>query len=290
MVTPGWAPLHPPAYGLPERLDGLRVLDVGAWDGYWTFEALRRGAREVVAIDDFSDFIGRLGNEDRRAWETFDLCRAALGHGEDRCRRVELDVYAADEARLGRFDVVLCFGVLYHLRLQPSAVGWAGEQLDVSGPGWVHNDDGSAFLLEFTVDPEALDGDTDTDTDTDTDGPEPTPPTLRDLFAAGQVFATDNPACSCHRDGDDLARARLDLRDPDRAFADLVLATELQATGFPMVAPRRPAESYLVQTLLRDPDGTALYGVLGDPMPPDEPLAHPNMVALVRWIEGGALP
>jgi len=181
-------------------------------------------------------------------------------------------------------------GVLYHLRLQPSAVGWAGEQLDVSGPGWVHNDDGSAFLLEFTVDPEALDGDTDTDTDTDTDGPEPTPPTLRDLFAAGQVFATDNPACRCHRDGDDLARARLDLRDPDRAFADLVLATELQATGFPMVAPRRPAESYLVQTLLRDPDGTALYGVLGDPMPPDEPLAHPHMVALVRWIEGGALP
>lgn len=116
VVTPGWAPLHPPAYGLPERLDGLRVLDVGAWDGYWTFEALRRGAREVVAIDDFSDFIGRLGNEDRRAWETFDLCRAALGHSEDRCRRVELDVYAASEPLLGRFDVVLCFGVLYHLR------------------------------------------------------------------------------------------------------------------------------------------------------------------------------
>lgn len=116
VVTPGWAPLNVPSYGLPERLDGLRVLDVGAWDGFWTFEALRRGAREVVAIDDFSDHIGRLGPGDRRAWQTFDLCREALGFGEDRCRRLEMDVYSVSEEALGRFDVVLCFGVLYHLR------------------------------------------------------------------------------------------------------------------------------------------------------------------------------
>jgi hypothetical protein len=44
-----------------------------------------------------------------------------------------------------------------------------------------------------------------------------------------------------------------------------------------MVSPTRPSESYLVQTLLRDPDGSALYGVLGEPMPPDEPLAHADM-------------
>ena len=196
-------------------------------------------------------------------------------------------------------------GALYHLRLQPSAVGWAGEQLDVTTPGWVHNEEGSAFLLEFTVEGEpdsatdtGGDSDTDADTDTgdtgdttgDTTGGEPEAPTLHDLFAPGQVFAVDNPACSCHREGDQLARDRLDLRTPELAFADLVLPTGLMATGFPMVAPRRPAESYLVQTLLRDPDGTALYGVLGEPMPPDEPLAYAEMVAIVRWIEGGALP
>jgi hypothetical protein len=186
-------------------------------------------------------------------------------------------------------------GALYRVRLQPSAVGWAGEQLDVSTPGWVHNEDGSAFLLEFSSESRELGTDTDGDTggdtggDTDTGG-EPPAPTLRDLFAPGQVFAMDNPACSCHREGDELARARLDLRDPDRAFADLVLPTGLMATGFPMIAPRRPSESYLVQTLLRDADGHALYGVLGEPMPPEEPLAHAQMVAIVRWIEGGALP
>ncbi len=182
-------------------------------------------------------------------------------------------------------------GALYRLRLQPSAVGWAGEQLDVSTPGWVEDDDGSAFLLEFNVAGEPDDPDTDTSGDTDGDkGPADPAPNLRDLFAPGQVFAVDNPACSCHREATGLARERLDLRDPDRAFAHLVLPTRLMATGFPMVAPRRPAESYLIQTLLRDPDGTALYGVLGEPMPPDEPLPHADMVALVRWIEGGALP
>ena len=51
VVTPGWAPVSPEAYRVPANLSGLRVLDVGAWDGYWSFTALQRGAREVVAID-----------------------------------------------------------------------------------------------------------------------------------------------------------------------------------------------------------------------------------------------
>lgn len=116
VVTPGWAPLEAKAYQLPDRLDGLRVLDVGAWDGYWSFEALRRGAREVVAIDDFSDFLGKLETRQRKGWETFDFCREALGYGEDRCKRIEMSVYDATEEKLGRFDVVFCFGTLYHLR------------------------------------------------------------------------------------------------------------------------------------------------------------------------------
>ena len=34
-------------YGIPEDLTGKRVLDVGAWDGYWSFEALRRGNNQT---------------------------------------------------------------------------------------------------------------------------------------------------------------------------------------------------------------------------------------------------
>ena len=116
VVTPGWAPLSKDAYGIPERLDGKRVLDVGAWDGFWTFEALKRGAAEVVAIDDFSDYMGNLQRDQRKAWETFDLCRSLLGYDETRCQRTEMTVYDVSEGRLGRFDVVFIFGTLYHLR------------------------------------------------------------------------------------------------------------------------------------------------------------------------------
>src|SRR5271154_3900715 len=114
--TPGWAPVDASAYRIPERLDGKRVLDVGAWDGYWTFEALKRGAREVVAIDDFSDDVGSLVRAERSAWATFDLCRELLGYDTERCRREQMSVYEVSEARLGRFDVVFFFGTLYHLR------------------------------------------------------------------------------------------------------------------------------------------------------------------------------
>ncbi len=116
LTTPGWAPIDPAAYRVPDDLTGLRVLDVGAWDGYWTFEALRRGARHVHAIDDFSDFLGKPEAITRKGWDTFDLCRNALGYGEEQCSREEMSVYDVAEERLGRFDVVFCFGVLYHLR------------------------------------------------------------------------------------------------------------------------------------------------------------------------------
>lgn len=117
IVTPGIAPITQELYGIPADLSGKRVLDVGAWDGYWSFEALRRGAREVVAIDDFSDSIGGGIAADRRPkWETFDLCREALGWSESRCKRLETSVYDVTPERLGMFDVVFFFGTLYHLR------------------------------------------------------------------------------------------------------------------------------------------------------------------------------
>jgi tRNA (mo5U34)-methyltransferase len=116
VVTPGWSPFDEAAYDLPATLAGKRVLDVGAWDGFWTFKAAALGAREVVAIDDFSDHLSRLEPDDRRAWETFDLCREVLGYDHKTCARREMSVYDVTEASLGRFDVIFLFGTLYHLR------------------------------------------------------------------------------------------------------------------------------------------------------------------------------
>ena len=110
IVTPGWAPLSAEAYQIPADLTGKRVLDVGAWDGYWTFEAIKRGAKQVVAIDDFSNQPGV------KKWETFELCAAALNIQRDRALPIEMSVYDLTEEKLGRFDVIFFFGVLYHCR------------------------------------------------------------------------------------------------------------------------------------------------------------------------------
>lgn len=117
IITPGIAPISQELYGIPTDMSGKRVLDVGAWDGYWSFEALKRGASEVVAIDDFSDSIGGGISADRRPkWETFDLCREALGWSDKQCKRMEMSVYDVNSEQLGHFDIVFFFGTLYHLR------------------------------------------------------------------------------------------------------------------------------------------------------------------------------
>jgi len=119
IITPGKRPMgawQRDLYRIPERLDGLRVLDVGAWDGYWSFEALRRGAKQVVAIDDFSDLLGVMTEGDRNGWENFDTVKEILGYTDDQCQRHDLCLYDLTEDNFGRFDVIFCFGVLYHLR------------------------------------------------------------------------------------------------------------------------------------------------------------------------------
>ena len=129
-VTPGWAPLNKEKYCIPEDLTGMRVLDIGSWDGYWTWEALKRGAKEVVAIDDFSDTCGVPEAERSAKWATFDICREAFGftfttdtegiwyrsNGKSyqHVQRKEISVY--DISELGKFDVVFFFGTIYHLK------------------------------------------------------------------------------------------------------------------------------------------------------------------------------
>jgi len=178
-------------------------------------------------------------------------------------------------------------GARFRLRLVPSAVGWAGESLSTEGPQWV-TDEGAGqprYVLEFTVDPSPR-----TMPPNRPAPPPPPPVTLRDLFRDGRPFDPSTTTCSCHRDPDDLALARLDLRTPASAHAALVGSARPRDTGFAMVAPRDPSRSFLVQKLLRDEHGEALYGVLGEPMPPDEPLAYADLLAIVQWIADGAEP
>jgi len=115
IVTPGHMPHKISAYNLPGDLTGKRILDVGAWDGFWTFEALKRGAKEVVAIDNWSDmqYLDKTGKK-REQWDTFDFCKAFFGYSDEQCKRYTMNVY--DVKSLGMFDVIFFFGALYHCR------------------------------------------------------------------------------------------------------------------------------------------------------------------------------
>lgn len=115
IYTPGIARDH--GYRLPvlgaDRFAGRSVLDIGAFDGFYSFLAEVRGARRVVAVD----------NEQYVEW-----VRARFGvtlpAGAGFCAIAELlssrieyhRMDALDVRELGeRFDVALCFGILHRV-------------------------------------------------------------------------------------------------------------------------------------------------------------------------------
>jgi tRNA (mo5U34)-methyltransferase len=100
-------PLRLARLDLPPSLSGRTVLDVGAWDGFFSFEAERRGASRVVASDYYSWHGAGWGTK-----AGFELARTALG---SRVEDLDLDVMDLSPERAGTFDVVLFLGVLYHL-------------------------------------------------------------------------------------------------------------------------------------------------------------------------------
>jgi tRNA (mo5U34)-methyltransferase len=111
-------------------LAGKSILDIGAWDGFYSFEAERRGASRVVALDHYVwsidwDAAGRAEStasphERAEAWQPeslpgkrgFDLAHRELGSSVE---PIVGDFMSMDLEPLGRFDVVLFLGVLYHL-------------------------------------------------------------------------------------------------------------------------------------------------------------------------------
>jgi SAM-dependent methyltransferase len=84
-------------------LDGARVLDLASHDGRFSLAALLTGAREVVGIEHDTQ-----------------LVEAAAAHFErhgieaSRYRFVRRDLFESF-MDLGHFDVVFCFGILYHV-------------------------------------------------------------------------------------------------------------------------------------------------------------------------------
>ena len=86
---------------LPTDLSGKRMLDIGARDGFFTLQAVKRGA-SVIAVDYMpADQMG------------FNLTMQANGVRE--VEFIQTNVYELPQLDLGTFDIILFLGVIYHV-------------------------------------------------------------------------------------------------------------------------------------------------------------------------------
>ncbi len=111
VITPGKdnTPRKLARLALPDSLEGMTVLDVGAWDGFFSFEAERRGAARVLATDSFVWD----GNVEGFGKKGFELAKQALGsHVEE----MHIDALELNAERVGTWDMVFFLGVLYHMK------------------------------------------------------------------------------------------------------------------------------------------------------------------------------
>jgi tRNA (mo5U34)-methyltransferase len=81
------------------------VLDVGCWDGFYSFECEKRGARKVLATD-------------HHAWNTFgrDGFLTAREILDSNVEHKDIDPLDISPETVGTWDIVLFLGVLYHLK------------------------------------------------------------------------------------------------------------------------------------------------------------------------------
>jgi tRNA (mo5U34)-methyltransferase len=109
VITPGVWPPSPLILRALETVDftDKKVLDIGCLDGLWSFEAEKRGAREVYA----TDLATQRPYCDRPAIE---LARRVLNSQIK--YYPDVSVYQLDQLGVRDFDIVLFCGVYYHLK------------------------------------------------------------------------------------------------------------------------------------------------------------------------------
>jgi tRNA (mo5U34)-methyltransferase len=137
VVTKGISVQETSADVIPD-VSGRSVLDIGAWDGKFSFLAEQAGASRVVALDHYAwgvDFVARgvywsecmhngtlpdQSRDETDFWRPdlpgrrgFEFAAAALS---SKVTPVVGDFQRIDLDELGQFDVVLYLGVLYHMK------------------------------------------------------------------------------------------------------------------------------------------------------------------------------
>ena len=118
-ATPGvWGAPNPLIVSAFDDIDfrGKKVLDIGCWDGLWSFEAEKRGASEIYATDDNSQRV-------LQQYPTFDLAHALR---KSKAKYFP-DVSVYDVGKLGVKDPLLAFSRLRQVMKEGAIIIISGQ-------------------------------------------------------------------------------------------------------------------------------------------------------------------
>lgn len=118
-------------FPLPEDMTGMRVIDVGCSNGYYSYEFEKRGAAEVVGVDLPSWLAHDWSPRKRRQYDkytddqvkefddgmmraSFELVGRELGSKV--VRKAEMPIYEVSPKTVGMFDLVFCGAMIMHVR------------------------------------------------------------------------------------------------------------------------------------------------------------------------------
>jgi len=102
---------------MPKDLTGKTVLDIGAVDGQYSFEAESRGAKRVLAVDSYAWQKKQYSSykDLDTGKDGFNLAREILKSKVEDLELTDFDEQINVET-LGKWDIVLYLGILYHMK------------------------------------------------------------------------------------------------------------------------------------------------------------------------------
>tara|TARA_B100000780_G_C21105297_1_gene446264 strand:+ start:315 stop:1181 length:867 start_codon:yes stop_codon:yes gene_type:complete len=128
-VTPGVSRPAIDDFGLEEiSVSEKRVLDIGCLDGLYTFYAEGRNAAEVVSIDILDEQFGPQ-NDKYNTGSGYMWAHKKL----DSKAKYAFPFSLYNIPQLGKFDVIYCMGVLYHLAHPMLAIEQINKALNLDG-------------------------------------------------------------------------------------------------------------------------------------------------------------
>ncbi len=116
---------------IPESFEGLSVLDIGTFDGFYAFLAEARGAERVVAVDNeqYTEWVRARWGVELEGAEGFRVIHDLLDSGVEYRNLDALELDRLDE----HFDFIFCCGILHRVEAPARLLRLLSRRLAESG-------------------------------------------------------------------------------------------------------------------------------------------------------------